>query len=453
MNCRTELIKLGNGWYNVEFDIDGNNPFIWSSNESSIHILDYSILYIELDINVSKFIKSPYISIILDCGTEIKNKIQLGCNTIKFLCNGVNTVKLKTDTFNAGESEQNNDPRNLGIQLSKITLYYESNIVELPVNCILRLPPSLIESKSIVEQHPFITKVNLPNTNRIIYYNSCIFEIKNGIFICSRRDESTVDRRHGRDSFNFEDVKSNSLSIFKLDESYQPIEEIQLDIPLEFDGEQLEDPRVLVGAGKILISCSSREDKSNKCQIKLIVLDHDFKYISTIHPIYDGNADKVQNNTKTHKNWGWFWYDGKLHAVIYLNPFTVVEFDLTGKAVKEYIHKDFDFSWKYGKCNGGTNPIFNNGKFKAAFHSRENVDSSCIYYVIYHSGNYEFEPIPPFKPIQHSKIPVLSGNVNDSNTAENLWVVFPMGNIIKNNKIITSFGLNDRYTYIMENLI
>ena len=315
---------------------------------------------------------------------------------------------------------------------------------------LLYNPIGELEHKSIYQQNNFSKiKINLPNTNRVGYFNSCIFQKNGQKYLCARKDESFVDRQEGRDAFAFEDLKSSSLAMFKLDSSYQPIEEIQLNIIPEFENEQLEDPRVLVLDDGILISCSSRKYKSIDCQIKLIMLDNNFQYIKSIHPIYDGNADKIESNTKIHKNWGWFMYDNKPHAVVRVAPFTIIEFDFNGIAQKEYIHAGFD--WKYGDCKGGTNPIFVDGKFKAAFHSAEHrFATNNKQLLIYHWGEYEFDIKPPFAPRYYSKIPILSANMKDAASIEHRLVVFPMGHIIENGKFITSFGLNDRDTYVME---
>ena len=458
-------IKMGMGWYYKEFNENQNRHYVWSSDESWIHILSDDVLCIDMDIYVSGHTANQIISVNTNNDISMEYKLSEGYNNIRIACKDVTDICIKSNTFIPSLVDTNSgDSRKLGIQLSKIIAFSMNKSKEFDIQNIKHItdfavdmdtikwnPNSLLKSDSIFKEiDNSIKQIDLPNTDRVSYFNSCIFGNDNQIFLCARRDESSVDRLKGRDSFNFEDVKSNSLSIFKLNDDYQPIDEIRLNIPPEFETEQLEDPRVLVGEGKILILCSSRKLENAICQIKILVFDTKFNYISTIHPIYDGNTNDINTNTKIHKNWTWFWYDGKLHAIVHLNPFTVVEFDLTGKAVKEYIHKDFDFSWEYGNCSGGTNPIMYLGKYKAEFHSREMTGT---HYVIYHWGNYEFEPIPPFKPIQYTKTPILSGNEKDSDVLERRWVIFPMGSITRNGKLITSFGLNDRYTYIMENLI
>jgi len=457
-------VKIGAGWYYKEFNKSENRYYIWSSDESWIHILNSDIMCIDMDIYVSGHTPNQIISVNINNNISTQYNLSVGNNNIRIACKDVTYICIKSNTFIPNLIDTNSgDSRKLGFQLLKITAfpvnkskefdmqnikYSTESAIDINMDIIKWNPNGLLESDSMSKQtNNDIKHIVLPNTSRVSYFNPCIFEKEGKTFICARRDESITDRATGRDAFNFEDVKSNSLSIFELDSNYQPIEEIRLQIPQEFPTEQLEDPRILIGEGKILISCSSRKLENAICQIKLIELDNNFQYIRTIHPVYDGNTDDINTNTKVHKNWTWFWNDGKLHAIVHLNPFTVVEFDQNGVVKNEYIHKDFDFSWAYGSCSGGTNPILRIGKYQSSFHSRELTNTYCV---IYHWGTYEFEPIAPFKPIKYTKTPILSGNEKDSDILERRWVVFPMGNIIRDGKVLTSFGLNDRYSYIME---
>lgn len=440
-------IVFGIGWHYLEYDEDKKEHFIWCSDESWIHLWDKTITAMEFTFIKPSFIQTNKLIIKLDNGNNLTYKIAEGENKIKFFCDGVNTIKIFSDSFIPDSHHKNYDMRTLGLNFRHISIHTNNGIEHLDLRQQTHQSPVDLETKSIEEQNPTAQLLNFPYKEKEYYFNSCIFEKNNEKYIMVRKSTDISDTEECYVNFNSE------LVLYKISDDYKILYSIELNIIPEIENEQFEDPRVLIYNNFVLISCTSFNKHEKKASHqKIIVLDENFKHIKNIHPVYDGNTKTISENVKYHKNWTWFSLNSKLYAIIKFNPYTIVEFDMDGNALNEYINSSFDFEWDYGVPRGGTNPILLNNKFYSFFHSHlKHGEDSRIYYM----GRFEFEAKPPFKVLSISETPVLSGNLKNPMVLKSLRhkVVFPCGNIIDNDSFVVSLGINDYCSYVVKDKI
>ena len=232
---------------------------------------------------------------------------------------------------------------------------------------------------------------------------------------------------------------------------YNTLKEIELNIDDELDFEQYDDPRVLVHNDKIYVGCATyTHEKYHIVHQKIMVFDNKFKHIHNIHPKYGYNGKSLDQNTGKEKNWTYFIHENKLMCVYQLYPHTVVEFDWDGNVVCEHITHNKNIQWNYGLLRGGTNPVFKDGYYHSFFHS--SIPWKHEHRRRYFMGHYKFEPVPPFRIVEISKEPILWGNEDDELIYPDIspLVIFPCGTIIRDDKFVVSFGLNDEKTGIIK---
>jgi predicted GH43/DUF377 family glycosyl hydrolase len=436
-----ERIILGAGWYNIEKDNTTEKFFVWSSDENCINILNENVNKIKIN-----FINPPnnvlnFITVKLDDKIVIKFKTEIGNDSIVFLCEGIKIVKILCDTFVPHFSHNNMDFRNLGIRVENIFVEIDNKFVELELDEIQPKIIYPISNKSVEKQAKSFKLLDFQYSKLEYNFNPSIFEFKGKKYIITRNSKNGIDNE---EYINYKNFRT-SLKLFELTDNYDILKDVPLNIPCE-DFMAYEDPRVLIKDNKIHISCNEFNFKTpGNFYQKIIVLDENFKFLKFINPVYDGNGKFYNENIKNHKNWTWFLYENNLHAIIQLNPFTVVEFDEDGNMKNEYIDKNFDFSWKYGICRGGTNPLHFKDEFVGIFHSHLICyEESRVYY----AGKYKFNNKPPFKMISVDTEPILFGNLEDEkyNIYKKLIhkVVFPCGSIVENGELVISYGLNDQ---------
>ena len=268
------------------------------------------------------------------------------------------------------------------------------------------------------------------------YFNSSIFEHNNQKLIISRHCSLILKK-----------VNLNKLKIFNLDD----LSEVNFKIIDEYDDEQYEDPRILSYKDRFYVSCASYIHGNYK-QIhqKILVLDSNLNHIDNIHPKYGNNGESIIKNTGIEKNWTFFIHEDRLMCIYKIDPHIVVEFDWNGNLIAEYISQNnITSSWKFGECRGGTNPILKDGYYHSFFHSNIFLKDGVKKYYM---GYYKFESKPPFKIVQISDKPILSGVECGERMMENFnhMVVFPMGMIIDDNQFLVSLGINDEKTALIK---
>lgn len=437
---------FGDGLHELEYE--NNIPFRWLSDKAEFYIFNDEIDSVELEI-VSGFDKQSFsvngYTINLTRGL---NKIKIHDKIIKTEHPAFIPVKVSNlDKL---------DTRKLSVRLYAVTYNYKNGTTEhRPISDINYVDKTIIKllkknqihyivknlKNSIFDQHKNVKILNLPYDDKNFYFNSCIFTNKNDNYLMARHAKLI-----GKNKFK------NTLKLYKLDDSYNVIKDLNLKIIDEIDNEQYEDPRVLFHNGRYYVGCANYQYNNIKfVHQKVLVFDEKFNHIDNIHIEYDGNGNKIEENTIHQKNWTWFIHNDCLMIVYRMNPHVILEVNLkTHKIESEYKHfQDISAMWDFGECRMGSNPILKDGYYHNFFHSSLPWKHPKRQYFM---GYYKFESTPPFKIVEISKEPILYGNEVDERILPNIspLVIFPCGAIEKNGKFIVSFGLNDEKTGIIK---
>ncbi len=271
-----------------------------------------------------------------------------------------------------------------------------------------------------------------------LVFNPCLFEKKKNKYLSCRVDATTPNKS----TFSY-------VKLFK----YPSLEEVKINLEPEYKNESIQDCKFFEYKNELILKCVSGVSFSdNYFHEKWIVLDDDFNQKNVIHPVYGGNGASYHLNTCDEKNWTMFELDSKLYFIHKFHPHTVVETNLTGGVISEYItHENDSFLWSYGEIRLSTNPVRVGDCFFSFFHSHIFVEKQRVYFV----GWYKFQAKPPFKIVEVSKTPVIRANNSRSNFKKeineyNPLCVFPLGVILDNNKITMSAGINDQECAIFE---
>ncbi len=271
------------------------------------------------------------------------------------------------------------------------------------------------------------------------YFNPCIFSFKDEDYLLVRY--SFVSSKN---------VYSSEIKLFK----YPSLEEVNLHINKENPDEQHEDARIISYQDKLILSTSNYyQYETDFFHEKLLILNHKFEHLYSLHPVYGKNGNYVKNNTGDEKNWTFFEHNGKLMFVYHMNPHTVVEMDLNGNIITEYkTHFDIKSKWKFGEARLSTNPIYKNGYYHSFFHSHILLREGHFITKMYFMGYYKFKAEPPFEIVEITEEPILWGNNVRPRKKANLvpFCVFPCGAILKGNTFHISIGINDEECAILE---
>lgn len=280
--------------------------------------------------------------------------------------------------------------------------------------------------------------LNIKKAKNELVFNPCLFKKKENEYLSCRVDSTTPNK------FIFSDVK-----LFK----YPSLEEVEINLEPEYKNEKIQDCKFFEYKNELILKCVSGVSfRDNYFHEKWIILDDDFNQKNVIHPVYGGNGATYHLNTCDEKNWTMFELDSKLYFIHKFYPHTVVETNLTGDIITEYItHENNSFSWSYGDIRLSTNPVKVNDYFFSFFHSHILIEKQRVYFV----GWYKFKAKPPFEVIEVSKKPIIGANNSRPNLRKkfeeyNPLCVFPMGVILDDNKITMSAGINDQECAIFE---
>ena len=148
------------------------------------------------------------------------------------------------------------------------------------------------------------------------------------------------------------------------------------------------------------------------------------------------------------KNWVLFECEKKLYCIYGTDPHHVVLRIKGGDVVEEFKTPGPD--WQWGHVRGGTPPIdLGDGRMMAIFHSSLPTETPP-HYVRYYAAAYTFESKPPFRVLQISEQPILSGSEEDGHRVDprytegwKPYVVFPCGLVSDRDGWLISFGIND----------
>lgn len=310
---------------------------------------------------------------------------------------------------------------------------------QLHVNKLLKLIPALIpisktvliKSENLIQSYPD----ERGHTNKITNWFNCSMIEFNGKKYFAYRMESRPWCERMR------------IGLCLLDDNYQPIKESNVLPELHSaltlkkvngstityaKGFHVEDPRLFVFNNQLYLSYT---DGYQMAQARINP--------DTLHAEESFYLLKPDEN-RTEKNWTFFEHDMKLHCVYDINNHIVWTMDGNHKD-KEY-STSFQHDWKYGDIKGGTPPIRIGDKFISFFHSTLQMRIRNRDGRQYFMGAYTFEAQAPFKPLQISVEPFISGELINNNIPRlnnNIFVVFPSGVIRKENSFVVSLGYND----------
>jgi len=239
------------------------------------------------------------------------------------------------------------------------------------------------------------------------------------------------------------------------------------------------DPRFLVYQDRLFVHYNNNF-MTRPNQIYMVELDPDtLEAKSSARPLHiDSPRQEIE------KNWMLFEYEGDLYAVYSITPHIILRIDLAG-AGPVVCRPAFRSEWnvaayveRYGNPRGGAPPVRCGDMYMSFYHSRRPVsrlnwvlrywpvapDTKLPRYlaaierrlrrpfaqVCYFAGAYAFEAAPPFRPVWHTKEPVLRPEnetprrrrVRANPSADG--IVYPCGAVSwEDGSWIVSYGLHD----------
>jgi predicted GH43/DUF377 family glycosyl hydrolase len=301
---------------------------------------------------------------------------------------------------------------------------------------------------SIVDQEAGkITKVD---SQRLLkpgdhYFNAGLVEIKPWLTMIYRREQN--------------DTSESDICACWLDDDYQPIlkSNRKLDIPMIYEHENFEDPRVILYDKKFLISfCSwQRGGQYMLARQRLVLVDRKLNYLKDIDLNYGTNKRSVE------KNWSYFLDKrGQLMMLYRIAPTEVVLINPDSPVQERVARWEWKPIWKWGEIRGGTPPILVGDEYYVFYHSRygDEKTGTPIRYVV---GCFTFDAVT-FKPKRYTPSPMLRASEKDERCHWKPLTVFPVGAVFRGEtlndqstwdtagKWVISMGINDVFCAIWE---
>lgn len=292
---------------------------------------------------------------------------------------------------------------------------------EIDASTPVYLPDAFIEK---------IHKIKIPDLNKAFGYNASLIEHEDGYLMAF-----TILEPH--------DLKP-IVGLILLDDHFQPKGTWQ---PLLADDPY--DPRLLkIDETMYLIFAKPNFNDP------LTYLASNLK-LCTIQYSPDGTpADNLISLTcsfqqKCEKNWILFEYKKKPHLVYSIDPFIVLKPDLQTGSCTEVSSSKPQIDWPYGILRGSTQALLVDGEYLSFFHSRKRDPQKD--FDIYYVGAFTFSPNPPFNITSISEKPFCHNDFysTQKNTLTHSDVIFPAGFVVKDDKVIVSYGENDGAIKIM----
>ncbi len=205
------------------------------------------------------------------------------------------------------------------------------------------------------------------------------------------------------------------LAMVQLDpRTFTPIEHTAQWLPLS--GRRTEDGRLFMHNGEPHIAYVelTKYDPGTDyaCVMKYARLRLDdagnWQVVQEWQPIYGCNTGKLRE-----KNWQFFSHDGALWCIYMTAPKHKV-LRIEGEKVVEWMDTPGPV-WPWGHARGGTPPILWGEGYLSILHSSRNIerpDASWKYpeTLRYHAAAYTFEAKPPFRVLEISRAPILTGS-------------------------------------------
>jgi predicted GH43/DUF377 family glycosyl hydrolase len=240
-------------------------------------------------------------------------------------------------------------------------------------------------------------------------------------------------------------------AIVELDEKFEPMGRSQ---HLKFHGatgtEHFEDARLFMFRGKPHISYTMmqgyRPGVDYTCVMKYAELklckNGRWQVVSEWQPRHGQN-----NGIGKEKNWMFFEHKEELHCVYSGSPEHVILRVDGEKIVGE--HRSPGPQWHWGVVRGGTPPVLIGDRYLAIFHSSLPTEIAP-HFVRYYGAAYTFEAKPPFRPLEISEFPIMTGSEADGHRVDpryvegwKPYVVFPCGLVEDDGGWLVSLGIND----------
>lgn len=185
----------------------------------------------------------------------------------------------------------------------------------------------------------------------------------------------------------------------------------------QLHGDWFEDPRAQSfidqdEVERIAISYARVSIGRSACQ-ELAILDTDLNVREVIHVDYGGNGRSSTANTKTQKNWVWFWDEdtknmgaGQWSFIYWLEPMTVIRLRNDRTSWAPYQTDKHYEGWRHGIRHGGGPPVKIGNELWGFCHSLMPWfgQSRSRYFL----SAYAFSAEPPFAMTRLSREPFLS---------------------------------------------
>ncbi len=243
------------------------------------------------------------------------------------------------------------------------------------------------------------------------------------------------------------------IAICALGPDFQPTETSQfLKLVGPTGTEHHEDCRLFMFDGKPHMSYTEmrgyRPGIDYTCIVKYARLSLDSKGRWSVeeefHPQFGWNSGFAKE-----KNWVFFEHKGGLFCVYSTQPEHQI-IHVRGNKVDKETYVTPGPVWHWGAIRGGTPPVWIGDRWLAIFHSSMPTEVAP-HFVRYYAGAYTFEAEPPFKILQVSECPIMSGSEEDGHQVDpryvdgwKPYVVFPCGLVQEpDGKFLVSLGIND----------
>lgn len=233
-----------------------------------------------------------------------------------------------------------------------------------------------------------------------------------------------------------------TLHLATLGPDWQPIGDVQIDVPLINEAGNLEDPRLFHGPdGSLWLAWTEALYQTGQwtCVQRYGQLWHKDGYWRVVtawtprHGRNDGTAKE--------KNWQFFWQGDRCFAIYSHSPQIVIELD--GEAVVNEWRTP-GIHWRFGHPSGGTPPVpFNDGHLLTFFHAYKPDNK---FHRRYNMAAALIENRPPFAVKFVSDKPLLEASEREPLGPDPRWnplCVFPCGVIQDGHLWHVSSGVND----------
>lgn len=220
-------------------------------------------------------------------------------------------------------------------------------------------------------------------------------------------------------------------------------------LPLPFRGSGIEDTRLIQHDG--LTYCAYTDVALPHADVEinftqsLSVLSPDFTVLRNIPLDYRGNF-----SGQWEKNWGFFFWNDRLHFVYSIRDHVVVELDFNGNIQNEYVmNKKLPDHYDDFNMHTGTPPKpLDDDHYIAFFHSWNKTGSWNVPERVYRVSAYTFEARPPFSILKMTQPLIYGSRLNA--LSDHPAVLFPAGLIVDQEQFLISIGINDVETKIVQ---